>query len=35
MIDILHKAIYSFVTGWIADRVMTSTSVSKAGTVSH
>ena len=34
-IHILHKAIYSFVTGWITDRVITSSSVAKAGTISH
>jgi hypothetical protein len=34
-IDVAHKAIYSFVTGWIADRVIASTPVFKAGTVSH
>jgi hypothetical protein len=34
-IDVVHKAIYSFVTGWIADRVITSALVSQAGTVSH
>lgn len=34
-IDVLHKAIYSFVTGWIADRVITPAQISLAGTVSH
>ncbi len=35
MVDVLHKAVYSFVTGWVADRLVPPLRESRTGTTSH
>jgi hypothetical protein len=35
MVDVLHKAVYSCVTGWVADRAMSSQLESRTATTSH
>ena len=35
VVDVLHKAVYSWVTGWVADRAVPSVLESRAATTSH
>ena len=35
VVDVLHKAVYSFATGWAADRLLAADLQSQRGTTSH